>query len=146
MIRRSLKLHCPPAAAFSAFTSAEEITTWWGDDNSYRTVEWQASAEAGGAWRALFASPQGQTFSSSGIYTAVEHPTVLDWTWAAEWDPAAIKKISMRFDSEGAGTRMTVISEGHASEEEQNEDERGWDEILGWLTNYLSRRHALEGM
>lgn len=139
MISRSLALACSPVAAFSAFTNAEEVLTWWGDDASYRTTEWQSDAKPGGAWRARFASPDGQSFAASGTYTAVENPAVLNWTWVADWSPASVKRISMRFEAQDFGTSMTVTSDGDGDEQDQAQDGRGWDQILGWLGDYLSR-------
>jgi uncharacterized protein YndB with AHSA1/START domain len=104
----------------------------------YRTVEWQADPRPGGQWRAKFSTAGGQSFGASGEYVHVEAPSALDWTWAADWDPDAVKHIAMRFEATASGTLLTITSEGHASEEERIADERGWDEILGWLKSGLA--------
>ena len=142
MSSRSLTLNGSPSAVFSALTKAEEVTTWWGDDSSYRTVEWKADVRPEGEWSARFASPDGQGFSSSGTYTAVHNPDVLDWTWVADWSPTAVKQIAMRLEAQGDGTRMIVTTGGHRDEQERLEDERGWDQILGWLADYLATRRG----
>jgi uncharacterized protein YndB with AHSA1/START domain len=133
MICKSLTLNCSPNTAFSAFTEEKEVTRWWGSDAVYRTVEWKADVRPGGQWRAKFSTVNGQSFGASGEYVHVEAPLVLDWTWSADWDPDAVKHIAMRFEAAAPGTLLTITSEGHANEEERIADERGWDEILGWL-------------
>jgi uncharacterized protein YndB with AHSA1/START domain len=146
MIRKFLTLDCSPAAAFSAFTDEKEVTRWWGSDAVYRTVGWKGDPRPGGQWRAKFSTADGQSFGASGEYVQVEAPSVLDWTWAADWDPAAVKHISMRFEAATGGTLMTITSDGNANEEERIADERGWDEILGWLANDLTReRNPMTG-
>ncbi len=135
MIRKSVALDCSPAEAFSAFTDEQEVTRWWGSDAMYRTVEWKADLRPGGLWQAKFSTADGQTFGASGKYVHIQALSVLDWTWAADWDPDAVKHIAMRFEATATGTLLTIASEGHANEEERIADERGWDEILGWLNS-----------
>ena len=137
MISKYVALGCPADAAFRAFTRGEDILRWWGDEAIYRTVEWQADVRPGGAWKATFASPDGQRFTAFGDYRAVQKPSTLVWSFAADWAPGKVKQITMRFAGAPGGSVMTFASDGHTDADDRLADERGWDQIIGWFSAYL---------
>jgi|SRR5947209_12141673 len=134
-VEQSVYLDCAAERAFAAFTSPSDILSWWGDDQSYRTREWDAELRNGGRWRARFETAAGQSFGASGEYLAVDRPKLLEWTWQADWENVP-KRLRMEFESAGTGTQLRATSHTNYEPEMQAEDERGLAEILGWLEQY----------
>jgi len=134
-VEQRIYLDCPPPLAFAAFTSPAAVLSWWGDDQTYRTREWESDLRTGGHWRARFETAEGQSFGASGKYLVVESPNLLEWTWQADWENVP-KRLRMEFQSSGAGTQLRASSETNYNPEMRAEDERGLAEILGWFEQY----------
>ena len=132
-----IALPCSPAAAFRAWTDGAEILRWWGEDGVYRTIDWEADLQPGGRWLATFEG-DGATFTAQGEYLAVSAPDRLDWTWSADWAPGAVSTIAMTFSASPEGTRLRLRNFGFETAREAEESKEGWDQILGWLTAYLT--------
>lgn len=137
-IVRSLALDCSPRVTFAAFTDKAEVLKWWGDPTVYRTIEWEAEPRPGGRWHALFEAPGGQRFGAGGAYRLAVEPSLLEWTWISDWAPEDTKQIKMRIEPASNGSTLILTSAGHRDEKERAEDERGWDQILGWLSKHYN--------
>jgi uncharacterized protein YndB with AHSA1/START domain len=136
-LEQIIYLDCPPDRAFAAFTSADSILSWWGDDQNYRTCEWVSDLRPGGPWRAEFETATGQRFGASGEYLNVEPPTLVEWSWRADWEETP-KRLSMEFKASESGTQLRARSEGNFNEQTEAEDRRGLSEILGWFAQHCN--------
>jgi hypothetical protein len=83
----SIEVRADPAAAFDAF--AEELARWAGEQP-------EVAFEPG---------PDGR-FGDGGRFTAWERRIALEWA-AAEWEPE-VRRVDVRFETEGTGTRITA--------------------------------------
>jgi uncharacterized protein YndB with AHSA1/START domain len=136
----STQLQCSPDEAFRSWTDADEIVRWWGNPAMYRVVTWKADLVEGGAWRARFQAAEGAEFGAGGTYVAVSPPGKLEWTWRADWNPDVTTLLRMSFAANAGGTVLTLRCDGLPSHAAEEEAERGWREIAGWLQKY----HAAE--
>jgi uncharacterized protein YndB with AHSA1/START domain len=134
-VEQSIYLNCPLERAFQAFTSPSAILCWWGDDQNYRTCEWQSELRRGGAWHGRFEAAGGQMFGASGEYMAVDPPRLVEWTWRADWEDVP-KRLRMEFEPSGSGTQLHATSDAPYGPAMRAEDERGLAEILGWFERY----------
>ncbi len=136
-IEQSVSLNCSPETAFAAFTSADSILSWWGDDQSYRVREWESHMRCGGKWHARFETNAGQSFGVSGEYLDFDPPRLIEWTWRADWEQTP-KLLRMEFESDGAGTKLRAISQADYNEQMQAEDMRGLSEIVRWFAQHCN--------
>lgn len=83
-VEQSVYLDCAPERAFAAFTSPTAILSWWDDDKSYRTREWNSDLRPGGA---------------SGEYLVVDPPHAVEWSWRADWDDVLADLVRQSWDT-----------------------------------------------
>src|SRR6478735_11249894 len=87
MLLATIDIQASPERVFRAVTS-QELTRWWGSDDTYRTTRWTGEVRVGGRWRTDGVSRDGKEFSVQGEFLEVEPPHKLVQTWQYDWDPA----------------------------------------------------------
>jgi uncharacterized protein YndB with AHSA1/START domain len=135
MLLATIDIQATPERVFRAVTS-EELTRWWGSEDTYRTTKWTGDLRVGGAWRTEGVSRDGKPFAVEGEFLVVDPPHQLVQTWRYDWDPSGtVTTITWRFEAIEDGTRITVRHEGfgeaHAACESHAE---GWERVLAWLS------------
>ena len=135
MLLATIDIRATPERVFRAVTS-EELTRWWGSEDTYRTTKWSGDVRVGGAWRTDGIGRDGKPFSVHGEFLDVEPPRRLVQTWVYDWDTSgSVTTITWRFEPIEGGTRVIVRHEGfgdaHAACEGHAD---GWERVLGWLS------------
>jgi uncharacterized protein YndB with AHSA1/START domain len=134
-IERTVQLAHPPATVWTALTTAEGLSAWFGN-------------EAG-----IDLRPGGQAWMKwDGGYKAdmrverVEEPNVFGYTWHINGLPDEDPRrtyVEFTLEPDGAGTRLTVVESGFAQlpEDEYSTaydgNTGGWTSELGELVSYL---------
>jgi len=134
MIVKSVDLALPPAAAFELFTA--RISDWW-------PVESRHTSDPAST---LHLQAGGRFFERAADGHEVELGRVLQWQppqrlvfdFFVATGPAAPTRVEVRFDAQGAGTRVTVThGPNPASEplwtERAPRYRRAWDRVLAAL-------------
>ncbi len=135
MLLATIDIHATPERVFRAVTS-EELTRWWGAEDTYRTTKWSGDVRVGGTWRTEGIGRDGKPFSVHGEFIDVDPPRKLVQTWRYDWDPSdGVTTITWRFEPIDGGTRVIVRHEGFGDAQAacQNHAE-GWERVLGWLS------------
>ena len=133
----NVEIAAPPERVFRALTS-NDITLWWGSDDTYRTTKWTGDVRAGGTWVAEGVGPDG-AFSVRGEYLEVDPPHKLVQTWRAAWDGDHTTTITYRLEPIVGGTRVTLRHEGFGDRAESCRGHgNGWERVLTWLQTYLA--------
>jgi uncharacterized protein YndB with AHSA1/START domain len=57
MLLATIDIQAALERVFRAVTS-EELTRWWGSEDTYRTTKWTGDVRVGGAWRTEGMSPR----------------------------------------------------------------------------------------
>lgn len=73
----------PPERVFEYWTEPELVAKWFGPGD-FDVPSSQLDLRPGGKWRTTIRSPEGKLRSVSGVYSAIEPPRRLVFTWA--WD------------------------------------------------------------
>ena len=134
----SVEIAASPERVFRALTS-DDITRWWGSDDTYRTTNWTGDVRVGGAWVAEGIGRDGP-FSVHGEFLEVEPFHKIVQTWRAAWDGDHLTTITYRIEPITGGTRVTVRHEGFADRIESCRGHGdGWERVLAWLQTYLMR-------
>jgi uncharacterized protein YndB with AHSA1/START domain len=136
-IERTVEIAKPPARVWAALTTAEGLSSWFGQQA-------EIDLRPGGAAR--------MTFASHGDFTVdmrverVEEPTVFGYTWQIsglpEDDPRRTY-VEFTLEPTATGTRLTVVETGFAQLPEDAHrksfegNTQGWASELGELVEYL---------
>lgn len=131
----TVEIAAPPERVFTALTSAEEVTKWWGSDDTYRTTEWTMPLTPGAPWKASGVGADGVPFSVEGEIVEVDAPRKLVWTWRPIWDGGHTTTITYRLEPTDGGTRVTIRHEGFGDRVDSCRGHGdGWERVLGWLS------------
>jgi uncharacterized protein YndB with AHSA1/START domain len=134
-IERTVELTHPPAAVWTALTTAEGLGTWFGNE---ATIDLRPGGTARMSWT------DGPTAEMR--VERVDEPSVFGFTWhiygLPEDDP---RRTYVEFTLEpiAAGTRLTVVESGFAQLPDDAHDTafggntRGWASELDDLVAYL---------
>jgi uncharacterized protein YndB with AHSA1/START domain len=119
-----------PERVFAAWTDVDRLATWWWPQLAGTT--YAVDAREGGRFR--IQSPAIGA-SVSGVYTVVDppHRLVFTWVWQDDGEPApAEDTVEVRFEPEGDGTTVTVE---HTSAEHVPDGgaEQGWNDVMDRL-------------
>jgi uncharacterized protein YndB with AHSA1/START domain/uncharacterized protein YciI len=140
-ILASVEIAAPPERVFTALTSADDVTKWWGSDDTYRTTEWTMKLEPGAKWRGAGKGADGAPFSVEGEVLEVDAPRKLVWTWRPAWDGGHTTTITYRLEPIDGGTRVVIKHEGFADRVESCRSHgEGWERVLGWLSIHVPLR------
>lgn len=137
IVLASVEIAAAPERVFRALTS-DDITRWWGSDETYRTLKWTGDVRVGGAWVAEGVGRDGP-FSVSGEFVEVDPPSTIVQTWRAPWDGNQTTTLTYRLEAIAGGTRLTLRHEGFGDRAEACRGHGdGWELVLAWLRAYLA--------
>jgi uncharacterized protein YndB with AHSA1/START domain len=134
-IQRTVEIARPPAAVWTALTTAEGLGTWFGNS---ATIDLRPGGTARIAW---------STGDKADLrIERVEEPTVFGFTWhiygLPDDDPRRTY-VEFTLEPAGPGTRLTVVESGFAQLPDDahrtayDGNTTGWASELGDLIAYL---------
>jgi uncharacterized protein YndB with AHSA1/START domain len=120
-----------PERVFAAWTDAEQLAAWWWPQLGGTTYD--VDARLGGRFR-IHSSGIGATVT--GVYTEVEPPRrlVFTWSWEDEGEPEAVVEdtVVVTFEPDDGGTLVTVAHTSVAHVPEGGA-EQGWNDVMDRL-------------
>ena len=133
-IRRHLK--APPAKVFSAWTEPDKLSRWFGPGD-VAVVRAETDLRAGGAWRILARSPDGEEHHVSGEYREVVPDRRVVFTWAWLSTPERVSLVSIDIRPDGDGSMLTLTHEQFFDEPARDRHQAGWTATLDKLERAL---------
>ena len=126
-----------PQRVFDAWTSSEELLSWWGPPGG-RCSHAKVDLRPGGNYRIVNVLPDSSTVTISGQFLEVLRPDSLTYTWIS--DPAAqlIEHVTVHFKAHDGGTEVVVSHKRISSAETLRDHEAGWTACLHGLATYLA--------
>lgn len=112
VVRGTVQIAALPERVFKALTDPQELASWWGSEETYRTHDWHVDARPGGKWSARTLDAAGNEGTLGGTFSVVDPAHTIEHTWLASWDE--LRPSTVRYDIEPAvvddvaGTRLTV--------------------------------------
>lgn len=132
-------IHAEQSRVFAAWTDPDKIMQWWGAGGVICT-EASVDLAVGGRYRFANQTPDGNTMWITGIFTDVDPPGRLEYTWATEPvdDQAPLSKVVVTFTSEDGGTLVTIEQTQIPTSEAREMNHFGWVGCLEGLDALLS--------
>jgi uncharacterized protein YndB with AHSA1/START domain len=92
----------------------------------------------GGRYTIAFRTPDGEEHRVSGGYEEVDRPRKLSFSWAWQSTPERVSFVVVRFEPDGAGTRMAFRHERFFDRAARDNHERGWSATLPKLARFIA--------
>src|SRR6516162_5194761 len=77
---------------FEALADAKQRIKWWGAKSAYESTEVDSDVRVGGKWM-MKGIAFGNPFSCHGVYTKVERPRLLEFTWNPSWQNDSLESL-----------------------------------------------------
>ena len=140
----------PREIVFEAWTDQNQFAQWFGaaacDGATLESVK--VNARVGGKYRLQVRRPDGEFFTSVGVYREVKPPERLVFTWAFEKDGSGDEfgeveppemLVTLEFKARGKQTELTLTHEKFASVESRNRHNDGWNRCLDSLGKFVGK-------
>jgi uncharacterized protein YndB with AHSA1/START domain len=134
-IERTMELAHPPVKVWSALTTAEGLSAWFGTEAG---IDLRPGGQAWMKW--------DNGYRADMQVERVEEPAVFGFTWHINGLPDDDPRrtyVEFTLEAAGAGTRLTVVESGFAQLPEEgyragfDGNTQGWASELGELVSYL---------
>jgi len=140
----------PRELVFKAWTEASQFKQWFGaaacEGSSLQSVK--VDARVGGKYRIQVRHPDGEFYTTVGIYREVKPPERLVFTWAFEKDGRGEEfgeveppemLVTLEFKARGKQTELILTHEKFASVESRDRHEEGWTRCLNELVKFVAK-------
>ena len=130
----------PRSLVFAAWTQPEHLARWWGPQG-FVNVACEADVRPGGAWLRRMRAPDGTLYTKRGVYREIVAPERLVFTYvnqAADGTQDRETLVSVTFEEQGAGTRLTLHHTGFESVEARDAHQGGWSSCMERFAEYLA--------
>jgi len=137
-VRIERTFQAPVEAVFRAWTTEEVMRRWWQAERGWETTEAEVDLRVGGAIRVVMRDPAKEVdYGGGGIYTEVDPPTRLAFTWI--WDGDTRRTlIEIDFEEVDGMTAVRFTHSGLWDEAAVRAHEDGWGNILDGLGRDLA--------
>lgn len=128
--------HTSREEVFRAWTDPELLRQWY-SPNPQLAIEFRGSVATGEAYELIM----GGRFTARGRYLRVEPPSVIEFTWQWDGEPApSVVRVELDGPSDGI-TRLRLTHRDLANQAEADGHAEGWDLELNRLVILLDRDH-----
>jgi len=142
--------NAPREMVFKAWTDANQFTQWFGaaacDGAELRSVK--LDPRVGGKYRLQVRRPDGEYFTTVGVYREVKPPERLVFTWAFEKDGSGDEYgeveppemlVTVELKAHGKQTELVLTHEKFASVESRDRHQEGWARCLDSLGKFSGK-------
>lgn len=133
VVRRTVRINAPRTTVWTALTTPEHLTAWWGHPTAFPDG-WQPGS-------------LGQFFWDGGSFPVridqLDPPAVFALTWGLELEDT-VTSVRFILADDGAGTLVTVVESGFtrqavaARRAAMEENVGGWNQVLDWLGAFVT--------
>ena len=125
----------PPERVFEYWTEPELVAKWFGP-GEFDVPSSDLDLRPGGIWRTTIRSPEGQLRTVSGVYSTIEPPRRLVFTWAWDDDNGVRgheTQVTVTLEPTPGGTRLRLVQEDFQNREVRDRHNGGWASSLSKL-------------
>jgi uncharacterized protein YndB with AHSA1/START domain len=129
----------PAQAVFDAWTSEEVMRRWWHAGHDWETPEATVDLRVGGEVRVVMRNPHTDTsYGGGGVYTEIDPPRRLVFTWLWDSDPTTRQLIEIDFEEHDGVTTVRFTHRDLWDEEAVRSHEEGWGVCFDNLEGVLA--------
>ena len=116
---------------YRAWTDPEVLARWWGP-GEHRVRTAQLDVRPGGAYRIEVGTPEGGLLVMAGVYTDVQPPTRLafTWNWEAGGPGGGETAVTVELTRVDDATEIAIVHAGFADAAEATPYTDGWAAAL----------------
>jgi uncharacterized protein YndB with AHSA1/START domain len=134
----------PRELVFEAWTDPEQVVQWWGPHGFTTTVH-EMNVRPGGIWRFVMHGPDGTDYGNKVEFIEVTRPARLVYNHGPDGESDAPSfRVTVTFDEEDGGTRLTLRLVFKSSDERDRAVEfgavEGGKQTLERLAEHLAKR------
>ena len=125
----------PPERVFEYWTEPELVAKWFGP-GEFDVPSSDLDLRPGGKWRTTIRSPEGKLRTVSGVYSTIEPPRRLVFTWAWDDDNGVRgheTQVTVTLEPTPGGTRLRLVQQDFQSREARDLHNGGWGSSLNKL-------------
>ena len=97
-----VEIAAPPERVWKAIT--EDVASWWGSDETYRTTKHTVDLRPGGAYRSDGIGADGNPFHVGGTVVGFHPPRRYVVTWEPSWSDEPPTTVTYQLESIASGT------------------------------------------
>jgi len=128
----------PPERVWQAWTDPQALSRWFGPGEENSVTQADVDVRPGGRYTIAFRTPDGEEHRVSGTYEEVAKPRKLSFSWAWQSTPDRVSFVTVSFEPEGGGTRMSFRHERFFDRAARDNHERGWTATFAKLDRLMS--------
>ena len=132
------RFEAPVEKVFRAWTEGEALKRWFHPRDGMATTLAEVDLRVGGRYRIVMREAGGAEHRVGGVYREIVPNAALVFTWAWETTPERESVVSLRFDADRGGTRLTLVHEQFADEAARDNHLQGWTGCLDTLARRLT--------
>jgi uncharacterized protein YndB with AHSA1/START domain len=125
----------PPERVFEYWTEPELVAKWFGPGD-FDVPNSHLDLRPGGKWRTTIRSPEGQLRTVSGVYSTIDPPRRLVFTWAWD-DDSGVRghetQVTVTLEPTPGGTRLRLVQEDFQNRDVRDRHNGGWASSLSKL-------------
>jgi len=125
-----------PEALFDAWFTREQWQAWIGPEGCQCEVP-LLEAHRGGRYRIDMHLSEGRTLPVEGVFTVVDRPHSLAFTWGWALGGQNDTLVRLFFRAVENGTELTLVHEGLPTEDDRIGHGKGWNSALNKLSRYV---------
>lgn len=138
-LRMERTYEAPAQAVFDAWTSVEVMRRWWHAGNDWETPVATVDLRIGGEVRVVMRDPHKDAeYGGGGVYTEIDPPTRLAFTWIWDSDPSREQLIVIDFEEDDGVTNVRFTHSNLWNEEAVRDHEDGWGKVFDNLERELA--------
>ena len=130
-------IRAPRQKVFSAWTTPELLTKWWGPGH-VTCPEAHVDLREGGGYRLANLEADGSIVWISGRFERVRAPEELVYTWKVSIIPGEATLVRVKFLPHPDGTELVLVHERFAAEALRDMHLQGWGGCLDKLEAFIA--------
>jgi uncharacterized protein YndB with AHSA1/START domain len=133
-------LSVPPAQVFAAFGNAEVVARWLTPAPEVKLTVLELDFREGGHYRFAYDTPEGQRMLVGGVYSKLEAPSRVEFSWLIE--PPDIhagieSQVTVSITPSANGTELLILHERFERADANARHAEGWAGALEQLQRIL---------
>jgi uncharacterized protein YndB with AHSA1/START domain len=140
-VRRHLS--APPERVFAAFSSAEVVASWLKPAPDVKLTVLELDFREGGRYRFAYDTPEGQRMLVGGVYSKIEAPSRMQFSWLIEPPDvhAGIEsQVTVSIAPRADGSDLLILHERFERADANTRHAEGWAGAIEQLQRLLEAR------